>query len=50
MFDFDILPDSHEDRRPERQGPAPFRHVALIGNALPTTLAMGTSSSSPTRR
>ena len=45
MFDFDILPDSHEDRRPERQGPAPFRHIALIGNALPRKCGLATYTS-----
>jgi glycosyltransferase involved in cell wall biosynthesis len=45
MFDFDILPDSHEDRRPERQGPTPFRHLALVGNALPRKCGLATYTS-----
>ena len=45
MFDFDILPDVQEDRRPERPGPAPFRHLALIGNALPRKCGLATYTS-----
>ena len=45
MFNFDILPDIQEDRRPERQGPAPFRRLALIGNALPRKCGLATYTS-----
>ena len=45
MFDFDILPDTGSDHREERRAPAPFRHLALIGNALPRKCGLATYTS-----
>lgn len=42
MLDFDILPDVGDDHRPVARGPAPFRHLALIGNALPRKCGLAT--------
>ena len=44
MFDFDILPETGEDRL-ARRAPAPFRHLALIGNALPRKCGLATYTS-----
>ena len=45
MFDFDILPDVGNSEAAVRQGPAPFRHLALIGNALPRRCGLATYTS-----
>lgn len=45
MFDFDILPDVGDGRSAARQGPAPFNHLALIGNALPRKCGLATYTS-----
>jgi len=45
MFDFDILPDIGEGQQRPRQGPQPFRHLALIGNALPRKCGLATYTS-----
>ncbi|HYC96279.1 MAG TPA: glycosyltransferase [Sphingomicrobium sp.] len=45
MFDFDILPNVGDRRGMAGQGPAPFRHLALIGNALPRKCGMATYTS-----
>jgi glycosyltransferase involved in cell wall biosynthesis len=42
MFNFDILPNTAADRNGDRQGPAPFEHLALIGNALPRKCGLAT--------
>jgi len=44
MFDFDILPDSG-DLTADGRGLAPFRHLALIGNALPRKCGLATYTS-----
>ena len=44
MFDFDILPDAGQISV-ARAGPAPFRQLALIGNALPRKCGMATYTS-----
>ena len=45
MFDFDILPDVGDGHAVDRQGPLPFRHLALIGNALPRKCGLATYTS-----
>jgi len=45
MFDFDILPVAGDDRAAERRGTTPFRHLALIGNALPRKCGLATYTS-----
>ena len=45
MFDFDILPDVGDGHEAARRGPAPFRHLALIGNALPRKCGLATYTS-----
>lgn len=45
MFDFDILPDVVDGDEAARRGPAPFRHLALIGNALPRKCGLATYTS-----
>jgi glycosyltransferase involved in cell wall biosynthesis len=45
MFQLDILPNRHEDKIPSRPRPAPFTHLALIGNALPRQCGMATYTS-----
>ncbi len=45
MFDFDILPDVGEGAKAARQVKAPFRHLALIGNALPRKCGLATYTS-----
>src|SRR5678815_511605 len=45
MFDFDILPSDDQGHRTERHGTAPFRHLALIGNALPRKCGLATYTS-----
>jgi glycosyltransferase involved in cell wall biosynthesis len=42
MFDFDILPDAGDERNTARKSHAPFRHLALIGNALPRKCGLAT--------
>lgn len=44
MFDFDILPDVGESSSTSRR-PAPFKHLALIGNALPRKCGLATYTS-----
>ena len=44
MFDFDILPNAG-DRSAAAQSRRPFRHLALIGNALPRKCGMATYTS-----
>jgi glycosyltransferase involved in cell wall biosynthesis len=45
MFDFDIISDSDDGGRAERHASAPFRHLALIGNALPRKCGLATYTS-----
>ena len=45
MFDFDILPDVGDGRNAARKSEAPFRHLALIGNALPRKCGLATYTS-----
>ena len=45
MFDFDILPDIGEGPTAGHQPRAPFRHLALIGNALPRKCGLATYTS-----
>ncbi|HEY0630403.1 MAG TPA: glycosyltransferase family 4 protein, partial [Sphingomicrobium sp.] len=45
MFDFDILPDVGDGSADARRGPAPFGHLALIGNALPRKCGLATYTS-----
>ena len=45
MFDFDILPEVGDRKSAARQGSAPFRHLALIGNALPRKCGLATYTS-----
>jgi len=45
MFDFDILPDAGDERSAARNCPAPFQHLALIGNALPRKCGLATYTS-----
>jgi len=45
MFDFDIRSDSDLGGRGSRRRPAPFRHLALIGNALPRKCGLATYTS-----
>lgn len=45
MFDFESFPDTGLDRRAAPHGPTPFRHLALIGNALPRKCGMATYTS-----
>jgi len=45
MFDFDILPDVGDGETAARHGPAPFRHLALLGNALPRKCGLATYTS-----
>src|SRR5688500_4520923 len=45
MLDFDILSKNDEEGRVVRRGPAPFRHLALIGNALPRKCGLATYTS-----
>ena len=45
MFDFDILPDVGDGQSAARRGSAPFRHMALIGNALPRKCGLATYTS-----
>jgi glycosyltransferase involved in cell wall biosynthesis len=42
MFDFDIIPDARDENAVARRGRAPFRHLALIGNALPRKCGLAT--------
>ena len=42
MFDFDVLPNVGEGQSSARKDPAPFRHLALIGNALPRKCGLAT--------
>ena len=42
MFNFDILPNTAADHNGDRHGPAPFGHLALIGNALPRKCGLAT--------
>lgn len=42
MFDFDILPDAGDERSVARDRNAPFRRLALIGNALPRKCGLAT--------
>ena len=44
MFDFDILPDADQGGHGERRR-APFRRLALIGNALPRKCGLATYTS-----
>ena len=45
MLDFDILTDSGDGRRNVTHGRPPFRHLALIGNALPRKCGLATYTS-----
>lgn len=45
MFDFDILHDLDQGGRAERASRAPFRHLALLGNALPRKCGLATYTS-----
>lgn len=45
MFDFDILPDVADRQATARKGKGPFRHLALIGNALPRKCGLATYTS-----
>ncbi|MFL6738845.1 MAG: glycosyltransferase [Sphingomicrobium sp.] len=45
MFDFDILPEDGDERSAARNGRPPFRHLALIGNALPRKCGLATYTS-----
>lgn len=45
MFDFDILTNDGDDNSVARRGPAPFRHLALVGNALPRKCGLATYTS-----
>ena len=45
MFDFDLFADDRKARHDARPGPAPFRHLALIGNALPRKCGLATYTS-----
>ena len=45
MFDFDILPNADDEHIAARSGRAPFRHLALIGNALPRKCGLATYTS-----
>lgn len=44
MFNIDILKNEDDDQA-IRQGPAPFRHLALIGNSLPRKCGLATYTS-----
>ncbi len=45
MFDFDILPEAGDRTSVARHTQAPFRHLALIGNALPRKCGLATYTS-----
>src|SRR5688572_28704933 len=45
MLEFDILANDDEERISARPTPAPFRHLALIGNALPRRCGLATFTS-----
>ena len=45
MFEFDALINNDDDRISDRQTAAPFRHLALIGNALPRRCGLATYTS-----
>lgn len=45
MLDFDTLSDVRDDRGDMSHGPSPFRHLALIGNALPRKCGLATYTS-----
>jgi len=45
MFDFDIISSSDQGDHAERRGAAPFRRLALIGNALPRKCGLATYTS-----
>jgi glycosyltransferase involved in cell wall biosynthesis len=45
MFEFDALTNNDDDRISDRQTAAPFRHLALIGNALPRRCGLATYTS-----
>jgi glycosyltransferase involved in cell wall biosynthesis len=45
MLDFDVLPGARDERNVARAGQAPFRHLALIGNALPRKCGLATYTS-----
>jgi glycosyltransferase involved in cell wall biosynthesis len=45
MFDIDLLTDVGDRHSAARKGPAPFRRLALIGNALPRKCGLATYTS-----
>jgi len=45
MLDYDFLANDDEERISARLAPAPFRHLALIGNALPRHCGLATYTS-----
>ena len=45
MLDFDTIADFSDDHRDETHGRPPFRHLALIGNALPRKCGLATYTS-----
>ncbi len=45
MLEFDILANDDDERIPIRLAPSPFRHLALIGNALPRRCGLATFTS-----
>jgi glycosyltransferase involved in cell wall biosynthesis len=45
MLDFDILPDVGGERTAARSSRSPFRHLALVGNALPRKCGLATYTS-----
>jgi len=45
MLEFDILANYHEEQSSAHPTPAPFRHLALIGNALPRRCGLATFTS-----
>ncbi len=45
MLDYDTLAISDDEQIPARLSPAPFRHLALIGNALPRRCGLATYTS-----
>jgi glycosyltransferase involved in cell wall biosynthesis len=45
MFDIDFLPNASDDNGAKGRGPAPFRRLALIGNALPRKCGLATYTS-----
>ena len=45
MLEFDIFANDDDERTSARSAPAPFRHLALIGNALPRRCGLATYTS-----